>query len=93
VGVRVAAFTVQKDFGIGAPRFDEDQASAVGVVVLGAGLDVVERELPKQECLVSGVLESRIGDTAALEQPQDTLYTPEMAQRMARREQGLYQLG
>jgi hypothetical protein len=28
-----------------------------------------------------------------LEEPQDTLYTPEMAQRMARREQGLYQLG
>ena len=88
----VGAFAVQKDLGIGAPWFDEDQASAVGVVVLGAGLDVVERGLPKQECLVGSVLESGIGDTAALVQPQDTLHAPEMAQRMARSKQGLDQL-
>src|SRR6185503_2474287 len=93
LGMRVAALTVQKDLGIGAPWFDEDQASTVGLVVLGAGLDVVEREFPKQECLVGGVLESNVGDAAALVQPQDPLHAPEMSQRMARREQGLHELG
>ena len=73
---------MQKDVRIDAPWFDEDQASTVGVVVLGAGLDVVESELRKQECLVGGVLESSIRDPAALVQPQETLHTPEMAQRM-----------